>query len=193
MLGSVVAQDVIDPVHSPVHRVAGLVLVDLRQPPRPLPVARGAKPTRKKGKAVISCHCATELPEKCRTTRNMGWFCNKPFPPRSGVSPKTLGFSPRQPLLWNSSSPVGRADRLFTQDLPYTKDSCTRGRWCNWCYQGRYQHSPSLPLPCCLLLRAISIPRKTRLPFKQEASTPPLQNQGQPNNILPANPSLLLI
>lgn len=70
MLGSVVAQDVVDPVHSPVHRVARLVLVDLRQPQRPLPIAgEGSKQGRKE---KLSSHCATESPEKLTTVRNLG-------------------------------------------------------------------------------------------------------------------------
>lgn len=72
MLGSVVAQDVIDPVDSPVHGVPRLVLVDLRQPLRPLPVAEGRQANKKEGKAVISCSCATELLDKCTTVRNLG-------------------------------------------------------------------------------------------------------------------------
>lgn len=47
MLGSVVTEDVINPVYSPVNRVTRLVFVNLRQPLGPLPVAAGKKKTDK--------------------------------------------------------------------------------------------------------------------------------------------------
>lgn len=47
MLGSVVTEDVINPVYSPVNRMTRLVFVDLRQPLGPLSVAAGKKKTDK--------------------------------------------------------------------------------------------------------------------------------------------------
>lgn len=43
MLGSIVTEDVINPVYSPVNGMTGLVFVNLRQPLGPLPVAAGKK------------------------------------------------------------------------------------------------------------------------------------------------------
>lgn len=55
MLGSIVTEDVINPVYSPVNRMTGLVFVNLRQPLSLLPVAVGEKERKgKKGKIIIS-------------------------------------------------------------------------------------------------------------------------------------------
>lgn len=54
MLGSVVTEDVINPVYSPVNRMTRLVFVNLRQPLGPLSVAVGKKKKGKKAKIVIS-------------------------------------------------------------------------------------------------------------------------------------------
>lgn len=64
MLGSVVAEDVVNPVHSPVNRVTRLVFVNLRQPLGPLAVAAGKKKKSKaeKGRMVVSAVSKASLP-----------------------------------------------------------------------------------------------------------------------------------
>lgn len=88
------AQDVIDPVHGPVHGVSRLVLVDLRQPPRPLPVA-GGKESKQGRKEKLSSRVIVELNHHRNAEQPESWghFRNKPFPLGYGVSPKTFGFS----------------------------------------------------------------------------------------------------
>ena len=54
MLGSVVTEDVINPVYSPVDRMTRLVFVNLRQPLGPLSVAAGKKKEEKGGKEKIA-------------------------------------------------------------------------------------------------------------------------------------------
>lgn len=51
MLGSVVTEDVINPVYSPVNRMTRLVFVNLRQPLGPLSVAAGKKEKGRKEKS----------------------------------------------------------------------------------------------------------------------------------------------
>lgn len=64
MLGSVVAEDVVNPVHSSVNGVTGLVFVNLRQPLGPLAVAAGKNKEEKakKGKMVVSAVSKASLP-----------------------------------------------------------------------------------------------------------------------------------
>lgn len=54
MLGSVVTEDVINPVYSPVNRMTRLVFVNLRQPLGPLPVAAGKKKKERGRKEKLS-------------------------------------------------------------------------------------------------------------------------------------------